>query len=78
MPPWTKEGGGQGEGVWFENSKGTKAIQMEMKKQIFSKQMFAGPSLTTGQREDFNQMGLLGSSLSTTHEFILSYSYLWW
>lgn len=28
-----------------------------MKKQVFSKQMFAAPSLTMGHREDFYQTG---------------------
>ena len=33
---------------------------------MFGKQIFAGPSLTMGHREDFDQKALLGSSLSHT------------
>lgn len=39
---------------------------MEMKKQMFGKQMYVGPSLIVGHREDFDQKALLGSMLSIT------------
>ena len=44
--------------MWFGTSQSRKAIHMEMQKQMFGKQMFAGPSLTMGRREDFVQVGL--------------------
>lgn len=31
---------------------------MQVAKQMFAEQLFAGPSLTMGCREDFGQMGL--------------------
>ena len=56
---------GVGAGVWFGTSKGRKAIYMEMKKQMFGKQIFAGLPLT--HRKDFDQRALLGSFLYITH-----------
>ena len=43
---------------WFGTSKGRKAIYMETEKQMFGKNMFAGPSLTVGHTEDIDQTGL--------------------
>ena len=40
-------------------SKGKEAIHMEAERQMFGKIVFAGPSLTKGQREDFDQRGLV-------------------
>lgn len=42
------------EGLQFENSKGRKATHLEMEKQIFGKQMFSGPSLTMGHRNNLH------------------------
>lgn len=40
--------------------RGEEAIHVEMKKQVFSIQVFAGPSLTTRHREeDFDPRGLV-------------------
>ena len=43
---------------WFGISKSRKAIHVEMEKQKFGKQIFAGPSLTMGPREHYDQTGL--------------------
>ena len=42
-----------------------KAIDMEMEKQMFDKQMFAGPCRDNGTQRNFNKQTLLGFSLST-------------
>ena len=39
---------------------------MEMEKQMLGKRMFAGPSAPIGYTGDFDQTGLLGSSLFIT------------
>lgn len=47
-------------------SKGRKAIHMKMGKPMLGKQMFAGPSVTRGHREDFNQL-VLAMFLPVSH-----------
>ena len=42
--------------VW--NFRGRKAIHTEIEKQMFGKQMFSGPCVTMGYREDLDQRGL--------------------
>ena len=46
---------------WFGISK---AIYTEVEKQLFGKQMFAGPHRDNGTQRDFNKQTLPGSSLS--------------
>lgn len=42
----------------FGISEGRRAIHMEMEKPVFDREIFAGPSLPMGHREDFGSMGL--------------------
>ena len=52
--------------LYFGISNERKAIYMEMEKQMLGKRMFAGPSAPIGYTGDFDQTGLLGSSLFIT------------
>ena len=59
-------------GLLFGTSKERKRVYMEMEKQWFVKQMFAGPSLTMGHGRTLIKGALLGSLLSATHYFMLT------
>lgn len=50
-------------------------IHNEIEKQMLGKQTFAGPSLTMGYREDFDQTAS-ARFLPVTHQFIVNHSYL--
>lgn len=56
---------------WFGTSKGGKVIHIKMESKL-GKQIFAGPSLTAGHRENFDQTCLAGI-FPITHLFILIY-----
>lgn len=66
-----------GEGGWLVvwTSKGRKAIHIEMKKKMFSKQMFPRPSLTMKHREDFDQMGFVRFLLNTHSSYYTAVIY---
>ena len=55
MTSRTKEKGSSGLGL----QSGGESIHMELEKQIFGKQMFAGPFLPMKLREDFGQMAYI-------------------
>ena len=50
-------------GLWFLTSK-EKAVHLKMEKQVFGKQMFAGPHRDNGAQRDTHKQTLPGSSLS--------------
>lgn len=50
-------------GLWFLTSN-EKAVHLKMEKQVFGKQMFAGPHRDNGAQRDTHKQTLPGSSLS--------------
>lgn len=76
-------------GLWFGTLKDKTAIPLEIEKQMFGEQRFAGPPVTKGHWEDSEQRALRVSSLSLgrpqlsvrlsplTHSFTFSRSCLW-